>query len=160
MWVSQGCPLELEDWQTYWPRLHEEKPWGHCLAPARLVQPLWVSSLQSVGKPRLPFYLCLCSCPTKQARKDSFKEAAGVCGEFIQGIQHVGCSIRVQYGVHIGKGRIQIDVYISCLLSLHGLRRIAVQTVQGLAGIVAHDDLALADSDIGSDNNITYLIFS
>ena len=85
-------------------------------------------------------------------------KSLGVFPHFIGILQGIGNALHGNNFIHIAESRFVIDV--SDVLALAGgFTLITVQAAQGLARIVTHDDLALADSDIGSDNNINYLIF-
>ena len=77
---------------------------------------------------------------------------------FIGILQGIGDALHANNLVYITESRFVVDIG-DTLAFAGGLSLIAVQTVQGLAGIVSHNNFTLTDSDIGSDNNINYLFF-
>ena len=82
----------------------------------------------------------------------------GAFPHFIGILQGIGNALHGNNIIYIGEGCFVINIG-HALAFTGGLSLIAVQTVQGLAGIVSHNNFTLTDSDIGSDNNINYLFF-
>ena len=85
-------------------------------------------------------------------------KAFRVFPHFIGILQGIGNALHANNLVYITESRFGVDIG-DTLVFAGALVLVAVQAIQGLAGIVAHNNLALADSDIGSNNNINYLFF-